>query len=1094
MKPSRVSYPVRIQALCLIAAACLPLMAQERTNRYALLLNDPPLAAADGFGKSGVRAASADAGARIAAAQNNLRAVLAERQIEVLGSANTVANAVFVYSESPADLASLPGVRRVVPMRAHKPQMVKALDLIRAQTGWNNVGGPERAGAGVKIAILDSGIDRNHPAFQDAGLSMPAGYPKCAGADCDYATSKIIAVRSYVSLLVLPENPSLSRPDDLTPRDRVGHGTAVAFAAAGNHVSSPLGQASGVAPKAWLGNYKIVGSPGVNDVTFEDVFIQALDDAVKDGMDIAVYSYGRGALWGPADRGATCDETASNPCDYSADAVAFATRAGLTVVISAGNDGDLGFYPPTLNTINSPATAPLAISVGATTNSQRYVSSIRGPAGAPQTIAQIAAFLGNGPKPATAFVAAVRDTRTLENDGAVCAPLANGSLSNAIALIDRGKCQIATKAIYAQQAGAIGVILVQSGDSDFIFPPTGLEETGIPLAMIGSKAGAAIRAYLATNSTGQFTFDPALRAEAQDANYAAYFSSYGPNIRTGGIKPEVVAPGLPLFMATQSLDPNGALYDPSGWVTAQGTSFAAPIAAGVAAIFKQRFPTASPAVVKSAVVNSASADIDDTIDGDRISPARITAMGAGKVNVNDAARTTLVVEPSTLSFGVLQAAGAPAPQTLVFRNLGDSNITVRIDNRPRNFSNNSRITLSTLAFPLAPGASQQVTATLEGTPNAGSWEGELVITGGVTTIRVPYLYMRSDGVLFDAFPITNYFFEGIANEAIPGGAYTRLVLKATDQYGIPLDKLPVRYLAKLGGGRIEVATDTTDVLGIAAVRDGFLGPEVGEQEFTGVVGTAPKTIEVAFPGRARLRPTIRTGGVVDAASGEIQGGLAPGSYLSIYGQNLSDVTRAGVTQSLPLSLAGVSVSFDVPNRGLSYPGRLHFVSPGQINVQIPWELAGLNSVQLKVSIGDYSSALYSLQLATYSPNAFEFTDPGTGRRLAAALDSNFALVYDANKARKGQFVQIYCNGLGPVDNPQASGEPSSASPLARATTAPTVTIGGRPAEVSFAGLAPGIVGLYQINVRIPEGIASGLQPVVIQLGNVTGKASSLPVE
>ena len=165
MKQSRVSYPVRIQALCLIAAACLPLMAQERTNRYALLLNDPPLAAAEGFGKAGARTAAADARSRAAAAQNNLRSVLAERQIEVLGSADTVANAVFVHSDSPDELASLPGVRRVVPMRAHKPHMVKALDLIRAQTGWNNVGGPERAGAGVKIAILDSGIAKTHPAF-----------------------------------------------------------------------------------------------------------------------------------------------------------------------------------------------------------------------------------------------------------------------------------------------------------------------------------------------------------------------------------------------------------------------------------------------------------------------------------------------------------------------------------------------------------------------------------------------------------------------------------------------------------------------------------------------------------------------------------------------------------------------------------------------------------------------------------------------------------------------------------------------------------------------------------------------------------------
>ncbi|MEP7365178.1 MAG: S8 family serine peptidase, partial [Acidobacteriota bacterium] len=564
----------------------------------------------------------------------------------------------------------------------------------------------------------------------------------------------------------------------------------------------------------------------------------------------------------------------------------------------------------------------------------------------------------------------------------------------------------------------------------------------------------------------------------------------GPNIGTTSIKPEVVAPGLPLYMATQRLDPNGALYEPSGWVASQGTSFAAPIAAGVAAIFKQRFPNATPAQIKSGVVNSASAD---TIDGTLISPARVTAMGAGKVNVNDTSRATLIVEPATLSFGNVGVT-APTPQTLTFRNVGDPTITVRIDNRPRDFSNSARVTLSTLAFPLAPGATQQVVATLQGTPSAGSYEGELVAAGGTTSIRVPYLYMRSDNVLFDAFPLTSYFFEGIVNAEIPGPFEGLLALKAIDQYGLPVANLPVQYRVTLGSGEIVTASSTTDNLGIAAVNEGNLGAEVGDQEFTADVGTGSNKISVVFPGRARLRPTIRTDGVVDAAGATIGRGLAPGSYISIFGQNLSDVTRVGVTASLPLSLAGISVSFDVPTRQLSLPGRLHFVSPTQINVQIPWELTGLNSAFMKVSIGDYSSALYTVPLNNVSPNAFEFTDPGTGRRLAAALDSNFALIYDANKAKKGQFIQVYVNGLGDVDNTPPSGEPSSANPLSRTTTAPVVTIGGRPAEVVFSGLAPGIVGLYQINVRVPADAPSGLQPLIIQMGDVTSKTANLPVE
>ncbi|HZO51782.1 MAG TPA: hypothetical protein VFB63_03650, partial [Bryobacteraceae bacterium] len=99
-----------------------------------------------------------------------------------------------------------------------------------------------------------------------------------------------------------------------------------------------------------------------------------------------------------------------------------------------------------------------------------------------------------------------------------------------------------------------------------------------------------------------------------------------------------------------------------------------------------------------------------------------------------------------------------------------------------------------------------------------------------------------------------------------------------------------------------------------------------------------------------------------------------------------------------------------------------------------------------------------------------------------------------NKAKKGQFIQVYCNGLGDVDITPPSGEPSSASPLSRTTVTPIVTIGGRPAEVDFSGLAPGIVGLYQLNVRVPADAPSGLQPLVIQVGGVTSKTANVPVE
>src|SRR5262249_10329018 len=147
--------------------------------------------------------------------------------------------------------------------------------------------------SGVKIAILDSGIDQTHPAFQDASLAMPAGFPKCTTGDCAFTNNKVIVARSYVSLLAAgsdPANPAAdSRPDDYSARDRSGHGTAVAMCAAGE-TNTGVVTITGVAPKAYLGNYKIYGSPGVNDSTTDQIIITALDDAINDGMDIVSFS------------------------------------------------------------------------------------------------------------------------------------------------------------------------------------------------------------------------------------------------------------------------------------------------------------------------------------------------------------------------------------------------------------------------------------------------------------------------------------------------------------------------------------------------------------------------------------------------------------------------------------------------------------------------------------------------------------------------------------------------------------------------------------------------------------------------------------
>ncbi|MDX1979443.1 MAG: S8 family serine peptidase [Bryobacteraceae bacterium] len=1037
--------------------------AQSRLERYAVVLEAPPLAGETNPAKI----------TEVRAAQAGIRAAIEARGVRVLHSTNRLVNAVYVLAseEQAAEIRRIYGVGRVEGVRRLRRALNKAGELVNAPAAWNITGGPDRAGQGVKIGILDSGIDHTHPSLKDDSSPIPPGYPKCRGDDCGYTNRKVIAARSYVDLLVIPEEPAISRPDDLSPRDRVGHGTAAASAAAGKLARGPAAEIRGVAPAAFLGNYKIFGSPGINDSTFDDVVIAALEDAIDDGMDIVSLSFGGPALWAPGDRGSVCGAPANEACDLLVEAVDNATRAGLTVVTVAGNDGDLGLRLPTLNSVQSPGAAASAITVGASTNGHAFYAGCTAEGGS-----RMRALFGNGPKPAEPLRALLQDVAKLEDDGKACSPLAKGVLEGAIALIERGGCNLSIKVNHAQAAGAVAAVIYQS-QSNTITPMSGLSETGIPAALVGHDDGVALK----SRTGGAVTLDPALQATDAEADLVAYFSSQGPSIGDSLIKPEISAVGTNMYMATQSYDPNGDMYDPSGYTVAQGTSFAAPMVAGAAAIARQRYPRLRPGQVKSLLVNTAADVLTDFDYSDQPINAPWTAGGNGILDVREMARANVTVEPATLSFGVLGPGVAPPVRTLIFTNLTNGTVNLRFDPRP-----SAAITLSpaNLAIPANSSRELQVRLTSART-ESGAYEGDIAVLGGAVTLRIPFLYLVGDNQPFNVFPLRGFDFTGAVNERLPG----RLTLKVVDRNGVPVKDAPVRWGATLGNGEISEPNARTDELGIAEAR-AVLGPRLGEQEFAAGVGN----LTVYFSGIARLRPLIETNGVVNAGSLRAGQGVAPGSYVAIYGRGLSDVTRFASTPYLPLSLSGVSVSFDVPSRRESYAGRLYYVSENQLNLQVPWELAGLNSAQMKVSIGDFSSALYTVPLSQYAPAAFEYPEAGTGRILAAARDEAFLLIGTDNPARRGRAIQIYTNGMGPVANQPPTGEPSPTQPLAASTLSPEVTIGGRPAQVLYSGLTPGAIALYQLNVVVPEDAAAGVQPVVITINGITAKTVFLPVQ
>src|ERR1022692_3068988 len=354
--------------MILVAASVtvIPGFGQFARNRYALILQDEPVASRFTTRERMHSAAADGYRGQLAQRQNAVRQELNRRGVPIISSVSEVLNAVFVSApaERVAELAAIPGVLGVRPMRQMHMELNKATQLMNAPGAWNLLGGQSKAGAGIKIGILDTGIDQNHPAFQDSSLAFPSGFPKCSGsADaCSYTNTKVIVARSYVSQIVIgneadPNNPAAdSVPDDYSPRDRIGHGSSVASCAAGN-INTGSVTFSGMAPKAWLGNYKIWGSPYVNENPPEDVWITALNDAVTDGMDVINMSSGGPALTGPLDTGAACGAPSGTTCDPLA--VAFENAAKTVVmVVAAGNAGGNGYYYPTFNTISSPASAP----------------------------------------------------------------------------------------------------------------------------------------------------------------------------------------------------------------------------------------------------------------------------------------------------------------------------------------------------------------------------------------------------------------------------------------------------------------------------------------------------------------------------------------------------------------------------------------------------------------------------------------------------------------------------------------------------------------------------------------------------------------
>lgn len=534
---------------------------------------------------------------------------------------NTIVNGVVVSSNNPKAfdiLRATPGVKYVVEDSIVTAHMSTSLPLIKAPEAWSLVGGRDSAGAGVKVAIIDSGIVPEHPMFDGTNFEAPSGLPDddyCATVNPSFCNGKLIVARHYT-----PTNMDESEVD--SPYDRDGHGVHVAGTAVGNTVVNAQGtELSGVAPGAYLMAYKALWSNGSGSASGSTSgLIQALEDAVSDGADVINNSWGGTA-------------SLSGFQLYS-DVFARIEAAGVVLTTSAGNSG------PSASTVGCPACAPAGLAV-ASTNTQ---SSSLNLSVVSTGTSSYNAIPGANVSHTTDISAEAIPASTADSENSdACAPFEADSFAGGIGIAYRGgatpiggPCYFYIKATNLKNAGARGMIIINNVPGDAIVMG-GLTDLAFPSVMISQDEGVDLLNNLVS---GDSITIGAFQSSVIPVGAVSGFSSRGPNVDSQVLKPDISAPGSVIFSAAiGSTD--------SAYVGLSGTSMASPHVAGAAAVVKQSRPELTAVQVKSALMNSANPSA--AIAGSGSGAAGIFASGAGALDLQSALTAKLLFETSSLS-------------------------------------------------------------------------------------------------------------------------------------------------------------------------------------------------------------------------------------------------------------------------------------------------------------------------------------------------------------------------------------------------------------------------------------------------------------
>jgi len=673
----------------------------------------------------------------------------------------------FVFSGMAVDLtpaqaqklASAPGVVAVTKDQFRNVDTATTpafLGLSGPSGVWNSAG---TTGENVIIGIIDSGVWPEHPSFSDRTGSngnptqdgkldyqqIPGWNGRCIPGEAFNASNcnqKLIGARFYNAGFGGNAGIDATLPFEFnSPRDHNGHGTHTATTAGGNAgvaasgAAAVFGNISGIAPRARIASYKACWSvPGTAGSCTGVDLLAAIDQAVADGVDVINYSI---------------SGSQTNFRDPVEIAFLFAADVGVFVATSAGNAG------PTSSTVAHPS--PWVTTVAAGTHNRDGVGSTTLGNTATYTGASIATAVTAKPLIDSSAAGlpgadpeAVRLCFAAEDTGGA-AVLDPAKVAGKIVVCDRGVTGRVNKSLAVQEAGGAGMILLNTSANSI-----NADFHSVPTVHLQNTARADVKAYAATPGATAAISQASIVLNAP-APFTASFSSRGP-LRAGNgdlLKPDLIAPGQDILAGVAPPNNGGRLFD-----LYSGTSMSSPHVAGLAALFKQKYPGWSPMAIKSALMTSAG----DVLDGPNTNPLVIFRQGAGHVRPALALNPGLVydsgfgdwlsflcgaqpgggctgvtpIDPSDLNVASIAIGDLAGSQTITRKvtNVSGSPLTVNAT-----ISGLAGITASVnpATLTLNPGQSKSFTVTLTNASAApGSYTGgQLTWAGSGASVRSP---------------------------------------------------------------------------------------------------------------------------------------------------------------------------------------------------------------------------------------------------------------------------------------------------------------------------------------------------------------------